>query len=206
MASLRTSREEEVEPASSRLIPSERSSSLISPTRSFPLVLRGELSPRGDASSRTFARAEGGPPQLPCPSPPHLPCSRRCAAWDGGRDERGAMAAEKEELSRRHAGEEGEAEEHCCQTSHSGCSEHKLLWPSRGEEDGCHRPQLLLAEGHCKSKLLVSRSYSRHPFYSCFLMQLLLCTQLAGVPRSSSFYTQLSFCSMHPFHNQPKRE
>ncbi|KAF8683809.1 hypothetical protein HU200_044744 [Digitaria exilis] len=77
--------------------------------------------------------------------------------------------------------------------------EHKMLLPSGGEQDGCHRPQLLLAEVHCKSKLHVSRSYS-HPFYSCFLMQLLLCTQLAGVPRSSSFYTQLSFCSRHPFH------
>ena len=37
----------------------------------------------------------------------------------------------------------------------------KMLWPSGGEEDGCHQPQLLLpAQGYCKSKLLVSRSYS----------------------------------------------
>ena len=35
----------------------------------------------------------------------------------------------------------------------------KMLWPSGGEEDGCHQPQLLLpVQGYCKSKLLVSRS------------------------------------------------
>nr|CAB3496227.1 unnamed protein product [Digitaria exilis] len=149
MASLRTSREEEVEPASSRLIPSERSSSLISPTRSFPLVLRGELSPRGDASSRTFARAEGGPPQLPCPSPPHLPCSRRCAAWDGGRDERGAMAAEKEELSRRHAGEEGEAEE-----VHEGEGEEEAEARERGDDGGaCDAEKTSLLEKYLETRL-----------------------------------------------------